>query len=143
MTWVIRIDTCGTVTRCQGAHLIEEARAHFRLLDLLSPPEVDVVSFRLLEDWRHPAPKPGGQIVGAVHQWSRVEGFPLNVKAWALYGRSPLCGPVFIAHDGDGVDRDPLPDWWIDEIAGDPDWIPEETYDHMRLVAAEEGAVWP
>lgn len=148
MTWVIRIDTDGNVERCQGAHLVEEARAHFRLLDLLSPPEVEVVSLRMVSHPSHPIVYPGCvPLVGAVHQWSRVEGFPVNVKGWAIYGYSPLCGPVFVARDGDGVNRPALDDEWIDTLAEDgamiPTWVPAELEDHMRLRAREDGAVWP
>lgn len=145
MTWVLRLDTDGTVTRCAGAHLVEEARAHFRLLDLLSPPEVDVCPLAAVRHPSHPvhlvAPWP---LVMCVHQWSTLEGFPVNVKAWALYGRSPILGPAFVAFDGVDTIRSPLPDEWVHRVMAPwLVWVPSHVLLDMETIARAQGYGWP
>jgi len=43
--------------------------------------------------------------VGVVHDFSRTKGMALNHKAWALYARGPICGPMYLWRD-DGADLD-------------------------------------
>jgi hypothetical protein len=45
---------------------------------------------------------PPGLYVGFIHDWGKVIGLPLNRPAWALYGRSPIFGPMFVKRDDDG-----------------------------------------
>lgn len=85
MTTIIRIDPDGTITDIEGDDLFAVAQPMFD--------SIDVVTCR--------APFFDGFLVGAIDDWGRSMGLPLNRKAWACYGRSPIFGPMFIAHDQD------------------------------------------
>lgn len=85
MTKIVRIDPDGSVHDIDGENLIAAARAAFET--------IDIVTCR--------APFYDGFLVGAIDDWGRTKGMPLNRKAWAAYGRSPIYGPMFLAHDQD------------------------------------------
>lgn len=73
-------------------------------------------------------------LVGWIFDWGRVEGMPINRKAWALYGRSPLFGPVVIACDSGR----PIPDRVIDMIGQPIDtWVPDDVRAKMTAVEME------
>lgn len=107
-TRIVRIDPDGTVDLVDGGDLLSVGRTAFDgrtdVITLRSP-EVDA-------SW--------GVMVGVVHDTGLLDGLPLNRKAWALYGRSPIYGPMFVAFDQDDVGgRDPLETWFIDKIMSD------------------------
>lgn len=62
---------------------------------------------------RHPAMPPRSHVmwVGAL---SALDGSPLNRRAWALYGGSPIFGTAVVASDT-GDDVEPLFDLVIDD----------------------------
>lgn len=138
-TLVIRIDPDGTVTECAGPALLGLARAELG--------EVDVFSIRAHQF----APFPGGaDLVACVEQWGATTRnatggpLPINVKVWALYGRSPVFGPAFLAHDRvseDLDDREPLDPEWIATMR--TDWVPADVLERMRAVAEADGLTWP
>lgn len=138
MTYVIRIETNGDVIRMDDS-----------ITDLTGVAEralaatVDVVTLHL----NAVTPFPGGgdpYLVGVVDGWGRSKGMPVNLKAWALYGRSPLCGPCFVAYDTDGPSRPALPDEWITAIEQPFDsWMPARYQATMKQIAMAEGVRWP
>lgn len=86
-------------------------------------------------------------LTGICHDWALTRpGATCNPKAWSLYGRSPLAGPIFIAG------------WDATDVTIDVDaWLPEwlrilrtdfvqpgvMNVDHMRRLAADAGLAWP
>lgn len=93
MATIIRIDPDGTITDIEGSDILAVAQPVFD--------SIDVVTCR--------APIFQGSLVGVIDDWGRVNGLPLNRKAWACYGRSPIFGPMFLAHDqDDDGHREPL-----------------------------------
>lgn len=137
-TYVIRIDPSGTVTRMDGD-------LHVNLLALAERElgaTIDVVTVRP-HDWA-PFPDDDAPLVAVVDEWGRSKGLPVNVKAWALYGRSPLVGPVFLAFDSASDGRWPLPDEWITAMERPwQDWVLADAVDRMRTIAHDEGCRWP
>jgi len=61
-----------------------------------------------------------GVFVGAIDDWGATYDppLPVNRKAWALYGRSPIHGPMWLANDY----NEPLDTMLIDMLTGD-EWI--------------------
>lgn len=79
--------------------------------------------------------------VGWVAEWGRIDRLPLNVKAWALYGRSPICGPMVVALDGEpGGNRQPLPELFVEALLSDRDWVTPELRANMRGALEQEAA---
>jgi hypothetical protein len=69
--------------------------------------------------------------VGWIFDWGKTMGLPVNRKAWALYGRSPIYGPMLIATDH----RAPLPDEFLEIIAKPiEEWVPAEVLARMEEV---------
>lgn len=147
MTGIVRIDVDGTVTR-----LPDPARDFLEVcVRELAPfggysgptpwgdviervePSVDIVTGHRGPEVR----SSGGVLVLAVHEWGRLKGLQVNVKGWALYGRSPLVGPVFAKNDED----DPLDEAWIDWVCS-ADMVSADLLRHMKVIAADEGCVW-
>lgn len=151
MLYIVRIDPTGDVTPVEGRDVLASAQAGLVDLGLggytgPSPwgdwinydrPTIDVCSTR----WHDFAPLPvTGTTVFVVHEWGRLMGLPVNVKAWSMYGRSPLCGPVWVAADGC---ESPLSDRWVDVMRGKPLWINATVRSTMASVAQANGLTIP
>lgn len=79
----------------------------------------------ILATWRDP----GDPWVGWVFDWGIPMGLPVNRKAWALYGRSPIYGPMLLATDL----REPLPDGFLSVVASPiEEWVPADVLDAMN-----------
>lgn len=120
-TRVIVIHDDGRVQRLVGAQsALSSATEGFRgetsVVTLRSP-------FGPERDNPHAVP-----LVGVVHERGRLMGAPVNLKAWLLYGRSSIHGPMFVSYDGGSDD---LPDDWIDRLSAD-DVIPAEVLAAMN-----------
>lgn len=93
LTYTLRIDPDGTCTR--------DARlSGARDLALVGADSLDVISLRapfLRESFA------SNELVAYIDDWGRTKGLPLNRKAWALYGRSPVYGPVWVKDDHDAI----------------------------------------
>ena len=134
--YVYLIDPDGSVIPCEGADLLTLTREHIG-------ESADVVTLS------HPA-FGGGEIgVGAINDWGRMDGLPLNVKAWALYGRSPIVGPMLVALDGSGASRPPFPSE-VHDLLIDPTFPPANMRGAMKdalVVANTDGSMplvlWP
>lgn len=101
---IVRIDTDGIITEHTTRDLLGLAGAEFDGL-------TEVVTLRSWwYDDRSDPTRYQPPLVGVIHDWSRTNHMPLNVKAWALYNRSPICGPMYVALDSDDAGgRGPLP----------------------------------
>lgn len=141
MTYIIRIDVDGSVTEHPGHDLLAVAREHFDGMTStftchpIYGPEVPDVF-----------PAFGHYLVGVCHDlaYHQPEA-TVNLKAWALYGRSPLAGPVFMARDlGPDPLRPPLPQRWIEQVRGF-DWLVDGIMliGHMRELVRDAGLLWP
>lgn len=106
MTHVIRIDVDGTLTRLDHRLVLDAAKTEYESRDVvvLNHPQLG-----------------RGQFVGVVSDWGRLDQLPINWKAWALYGRSVICGAMFVARD----DRQPIDEQTIE-------WIDQYTFDELR-----------
>lgn len=119
---VLRIDPDGTVTTHEDADPLKLGAKAF-------DGQTDVVTCR--------NPFVSEVSVGVVHDWGAVGGMPLNEKAWALYGRSPIFGPMFYSLDSPYA---PLPDDLVAMLLSDEDWIdPRVRAEMVRIVAQMEG----
>lgn len=134
MTNTIRIDPDGTVT-CYDTPLLATARtafdgatSTFTCQPITDGPEGVFPNFAV-------------PLVGVCHDFAYEVTPVCNPKAWALYGRSPIAGPAFFAHDG-GVPE--LADTWIERMRAH-DWLqrPIMNVDVMQRVAADNGLSWP
>lgn len=136
MTAVIRVDVDGTVTRCDGTDLVGLASAA-----LGSTIEIVACNPHTF------APFPDDQwVILAIDEIARLRERPhvVNLKAWSLYGRSPIVGTAFIALDvDDDGHREDLPDAWIEAFTADPTWVGIDVRDRMDTVARMEGCTWP
>lgn len=56
-----------------------------------------------------------GPLVGWVHGTGLYQRHPVNRKGWALYGRSPIVGVIYVALDS----RGPLPPVFVDLVSSD------------------------
>lgn len=140
MTAIVRIDPDGTVTRVVGKVL---------------PSDIDGSGIEIVTAMRCPCPKehvplptlPIGapeSLVIAVKDFGRRDGEPINLKAWALYARSPIVGPVLVCWDldDDGY-RGDLTDEWIERMSGQVDWLEPEVAVRMAGIAQAEQLTWP
>lgn len=138
MTYIIRVDPSGDITECDGTDLLAVANAWF-------PDGVDVVTLAPQPLAPPEYPQTGHLLVGCVAQWGRLEGAVANPKAWALYGRSPIVGVCFVAHDADDDDggRVELPAEFVDRMRAD--WVrrPIMNVEVMRTIALGSGVTWP
>jgi hypothetical protein len=129
MTKCIRIDPDGTITRCQG-EAFDEAHNHFTGL-------CEVVTLAQEIEGRHI--KFDEILVGWIDDLGRYKPLPLNKKAWALYGRSPIVGTMFVADDYGSDLRDLL----IERLRAP---FEDLTTEGLRLamvqMAGEEGLQW-
>jgi hypothetical protein len=80
------IETDGTVVTDQA--VVEAARI------AIEAGGADVVALDSPLTPREPA-----LFVGWIDDWGVTKGRPVNMKAWALYGRSPIHGPMVVAND--------------------------------------------
>ncbi len=125
VTYIVRIDPDGTVTRCEGRDVLDVAALGLQLWPAYTGETpwgnrvenargVDVTS---TQPHRFaPLPSTDVSTVLVVHEWGWFIEPPLaiNRKAWAMYGRSPLVGPAWVAIDGSAYE---LPDEWIDAVS--------------------------
>lgn len=138
----VRIDADGTATALdEGQSSLDHAR------DLFDG-DVEVVSLTRMpgSGWEHVGPDVGFVHGTGVFRFEAGEDeFRLNVKGWGLYGRSPIFGPLIVAHD-DGRDLDPqVLDWvqratWTEMMAagGYPNEIIAAAQSMMGQIAARE-----
>lgn len=147
MTHVIRVDPDGTVTECEGRNVLDVAAAGLAEIGGYSGPSMfgDVsypkATVDVVAAFPHefaPFPHPRRALVIVVHEWGVLLRLPINVKAWSLYGRSPVCGPAFLAYD---VGQYPLPAKWIETMRGPADWVPDSVLARMRQTAGDQP--WP
>jgi hypothetical protein len=77
---------------------------------------------------------PNDPWVGWVFDWGIKMGLPVNAKAWALYARSPIYGPMLIGSDLGS----PFDDRFL-EIISEPieEWLPVDVIEYMDRVLAE------
>lgn len=92
MTDVLLITVDGTVTRHEADDPFVFANEHVAQL-------LDVVAVG------HPGLEPRAWIM-AVDDFGASKQLPINRNAWAMYGRSPICGPAVFWSDN----RDPIPE---------------------------------
>ncbi len=128
MTYLLRIDPDGTIIEIDDPDLLGVSRAAF-------DGSTQVVACA--------APWLPGH-VGVVHDWGRTEGMPLNKKAWACYGRSPIFGPMFLAYDQDEAGGRPELHPEIAEILQSDlaEIVPPNVIDNMQRIAEAEGVDW-
>lgn len=152
MTYVVRIDTSGDVVLCEGRDVLATAERGVMDLPAYTGPVpwdeshivenrhgIDVVSARPHQ--LAPFPSLHVPTVMCVHEWGRLLRLPVNVKAWAMYGRSPLCGPVWVALDG-CVDE--LPETWIAAVRHPAaKWVHPRAVDAMQEIARIEDLTIP
>jgi hypothetical protein len=99
--YFVRIDPDGSIIEFEHPDVLGEASREFDGL-------TSVVTLRSwFYDDRTDDTGMTPVLVGVIHDWGRTNHMPLNVKAWALYARSPLCGPVYVGNDG-STTRPPL-----------------------------------
>jgi hypothetical protein len=118
MTKVIRIEPTGEIIHVDGGAI--------GLADIAFDGDVDVVTCTspLL---------PPGVYVGAIDDWGLAKNLPVNMKAWALYNRSPIFGPMYFADDN-GAD---LPDDVLAMLAEPIEsWMPATQLDTMTHIIA-------
>lgn len=139
-TYIIRIDPDGTVTEYENPDLLAISGAAFggqrctftcRPINDPSAPEV----FPTFDVF----------LVGVCHDWAYAQpDATCNPKSWALYGRSPIAGPAFFAHDTVASQREPLDQAWIDKVRSN-DWIVAGVMnvEYMRDLAEGESLAWP
>jgi hypothetical protein len=76
-TYVIRIDPDGSVTRCEGESLFAISNAEFTDLDIVT--------------LRHSVLDTGDALsVGAIDDWGKTKGLPINRKAYAVGQPLPI-----------------------------------------------------
>jgi hypothetical protein len=121
VTVLVRIDPDGTVTRLAGSNLLDQGH---------------IACGGALEFLALRAPEPlgpgGGLLMGAIADRGALDGLPLNVKAWTLYGRSPVCGPMIVGYDSEQEPRQTLPDEWIERVSRD-DFVPDDIRRLLRV----------
>lgn len=124
-TATIRIDPDGTVERL-------DARTFTELREVATATlATDSLSVELLGRCNEYSLSLTGLCIAVIDDWGATKGLPVNAKAWALYGRSPLVGPVFVGLDSnDDGTRDDLPDEFIDLIAS-PEFPPSDLRERM------------
>lgn len=73
--------------------------------------------------------------VGFIDDWGMVKHRPINMKAWALYGRSPIYGPMVLRNDDPST---PIPAEFIRMICLDVEsWVPFDTLHRMYDIVRE------
>lgn len=77
----------------------------------------------------------GETFVGAVDDFGFDKRLGVNVKAWALYGRSPIYGTMFVAVDSTDYETSPpLPYGIVELLLSDVDWIGDRIRGYMAKV---------
>lgn len=107
----LRIDPDGTIQTLDG-DVFTCARAEFKFTSVLH------CRAPFLDDGSHAV------YVGIIEDFS-AQDMPLNRKAWALYGGSPIYGPMFFGRDETGyvtgeiadMVRSPITEWRIPDEA--------------------------
>lgn len=143
VTHLLRIDTEGTV-EAVGGDLAELPDQLHQLAGVEFDGQCQVVQLSALAPWAWSFA--GATLVGFAHDWGRTLALELNVKAWALYGRSPIVGAFYVGNDAinrQGL-RAPLPEPFVAMLTSDVDWVGEELRAAMRdYLAAEEATGLP
>jgi hypothetical protein len=126
MTKVIRIDTAGEVTRLEGGDLLRLAHEEFEATDVVACHIAPI-----LEDYMPP------MFVMVIDDFG-AEDMPINYKAWALYGRSPIYGNAYFAYDAssdaDATQRPDLPDVLVETVTQNLDlWVDEPVIAGMKI----------
>jgi hypothetical protein len=119
MTKIIRISTDGEITRLEGGDMIAASHEEFSHSSVVVCRDAPIL-----------AEFSSGLFVMVIDDFG-AEDMPLNPKAWALYGRSPIFGTAFFAYDSyEGNGRPDLPDAMIDRITE-----PLEAWVDARVIA--------
>lgn len=122
MTKVVRIEPTGELIACDGNPVTLGGVAFDGDVDVVHCMSPIITLFA-----------PHRVFVGVVDDWGLAKGLPVNWKAWALYNRSPIFGPMYFADDT----ATPLPDELIDLIAGPIEsWLPTEQIQTMQHIIA-------
>lgn len=131
-TKIIRIGADGSIVPVAGRDLLGVARLEFGasnvcVVTCAAPWLSDTIPF-----------------VGAVHEWGVDMGLPLNPKAWLLYGRSPIVGPMLFGYDQDDAgDRPDLPAELVETMRKPlREIVSADVIDRMLTVALGEGFTW-
>jgi hypothetical protein len=129
MTTYVTINVDGTIDTNPVA------TAEFQKIMLNEGTVVTLASPVTREHWTS-----GEPLIGWVYDWGAVHGgpdggpMPVNLKAWALYGRSTIHGPMMIASDA----RVPLTDEFLAMIDSPiEDWVPGDTLVRMAEILGE------
>lgn len=126
---VILVQTDGTVTALDETDPYRAAKEHIgpttTVFTCSSPPGAP-----------DGFPTFDGPLVGFCGDNAHTETPTVNVKAWALYGRSPIAGPVVLVYD----DRRKFDEAWLGKLAGN---IPGLNSTAMREIAESRGLVYP
>jgi hypothetical protein len=123
MTKIIRINTDGDITRLEGWDMLARASEEFA-----STSCVACVLAPFLREL--------GVFVMVIDDFG-AEDMPINMKAWALYGRSPIFGTAFFGYDSDeGGGRSDLPESLIDMVSQPIEsWVDAPIIAHMKANA--------
>jgi hypothetical protein len=76
---------------------------------------------------------PAGVFVGVIDDFG-AQDQPLNMKAWACYGRSPIFGAMFLGLDGGGSEPQSPMDPLVAGVISQPIevWVPEHVVKLMK-----------
>ena len=130
---VILLDVDGTVTPLSESDPHKAARQHV-------PEGVTVYSCHSPIGAPEQFPSFDGPLIGMTGEWAHTDTPTVNIKAWALYGRSPICGPVILAFD----DRRPFTSEWLEKLSGPIEGVKGVNLDVMRMIATDQfSLVWP
>ncbi len=126
--YVLRIDPDGTV------FAVSTQRGGYRYAANAAQKEGGIESIDIVT-LRNPI-LGRGVFVGAIDDRGATHDppLPVNRKAWALYGRSPIHGPMWLAND----DNEPLDTMLIDMLTGD-EWINDELDNAMNKYLTSHG----
>lgn len=73
--------------------------------------------------------------VGVIDDWGMTKRRPINWKAWALYGRSPIYGPMVVKPDSPA---ETIPDDFVKRIAAPiEEWVDEAVLTRMHNIVRE------
>lgn len=133
---VIRIDEDGTITRYTDADLLGLAGEHFDgMTSTFTCQPIDSDEARSMGYPCFTQP-----LIGVCHDLAYFQpDATVNPKAWALYGRSPIAGPAYVAR----VDHEPFDDAWLEQLAADFVQGPAMRVGEMRRLAMDNGLMWP
>lgn len=135
--YIIRIEPEGSVSIVDGDDLLDAARSAF-------DGATSTFTCHPIVDGPPVFPNFEQFLVGVCHDFAYSVTPVCNPKAWALYGRSPIAGPAFFAHDIAPGGRTPLDPEWVATLGRD-DWLVPGVMNvtHMQHLAADAGLAWP